>query len=60
MRRNRGQGLRGSAGMVRLRQAGVFFVKSRFVRTLAVTLTGVRRVIRLGPGTARGQAEEGL
>ena len=28
MRRNKGQGLRGSAGMVWLRQAGVFFVRA--------------------------------
>jgi hypothetical protein len=28
MRRNKGRGVRGSAGMVRLRQAGVFMVKS--------------------------------
>jgi hypothetical protein len=52
MRRNKGQGFRGSAGMVRLRQAGVFFVTSRFVPALAVTVTGVRRVI---PAGARGQ-----
>jgi hypothetical protein len=60
MRRNKGQGLAGSAGMVRLRQAGVFFVKSRSVPTLAVTLPGVRRAISAGARDSMGQAEEGL
>jgi hypothetical protein len=52
MRRDKGRGLRGSAGVVRLRQAGVFFVKSTSVPTLAVTVPGVRGVIAVG---ARGR-----